>query len=171
MKSFILVVFLFALVFSAQGEDTSGDLSSLSAKFQSLISELGEGDVSRNDYKTEISDMLEKLDRFQSHVGNQTISLEWFSGTFEQGVPMRVVIVASSFEGVYLNSGIGTFYAAMCEFLINRGHTVTILYTRTDRSDSAINNFNRWQKKLREEGSNCGEASTFHCSPWLFIAH
>lgn len=39
-------------------------------------------------------------------------------------------MVVSSFEGLYINSGIGTFYATLADFLVRKGHTVTVIYTR-----------------------------------------
>src|SRR5689334_22347357 len=58
-------------------------------------------------------------------------------------------MVVSSFEGLYINSGIGTFYSALADFLSTRGHSVTVLYTR-DHSET--HTFQYWQDHYRERG-------------------
>jgi hypothetical protein len=57
--------------------------------------------------------------------------------------------VVSSFEGLYLNSGIGTAYYALAE-LLARGNKVTVLYTRD--SPPTTGSFNDWVKHYASKG-------------------
>jgi glycosyltransferase involved in cell wall biosynthesis len=143
-----------ALLIGIHGEVAHRDLSSLTTKFQLLISELGGSADSATTYETEMATMLQRLEQLSTPKAQQNLSLEidWFTGPFAQAVPMRMILVVSSFEGMYLNSGIGTFYAALADFLVNRGHTVTILYTHTAMSDVAAAAFKRWQASYEKRG-------------------
>lgn len=55
----------------------------------------------------------------------------------------------SSFEGLYINSGIGTAYYALAELLARGGHKVTVLYTRDQPPTTG--SFNDWVKHYEEK--------------------
>src|SRR5205809_1096129 len=54
---------------------------------------------------------------------------------------MRIAMVVSSFEGLFINSGIGTFYATLADFLVRKGHTVTVVYTREQAAESQTSSY------------------------------
>jgi hypothetical protein len=59
-------------------------------------------------------------------------------------------MVVSSFEGMFLNSGIGTFYSSLADFLVQKGHAITVLYTDTAASDTPA--YARWKTQVEKRG-------------------
>eukprot|EP01113_Clastostelium_recurvatum_P037362 TRINITY_DN544_c0_g1_i2.p1 TRINITY_DN544_c0_g1~~TRINITY_DN544_c0_g1_i2.p1 ORF type:complete len:1227 (+),score=186.85 TRINITY_DN544_c0_g1_i2:1343-5023(+) len=134
------------------------DLEWLRNSFRYTIDDLG--DRPSPDHEAVLSRVLGTLSRLQRSSRNgasdddgftsthtstpspspsASTSLAWFNGesTHSNTSPsLRFMIAVSSFEGMYLNSGIGTYYAALAEYLASNGHNVTILYTRMDPVES-----------------------------------
>jgi len=128
------------------------DLSTLKAQFQTLINELEVNEITPNDRS--IANLLGKIDLLQ-HTPSpfpQNATLDWFSPPKDPTPPspLRITIVVSSFEGMYLNSGIGTFYSSLSDFLVQQGHAITILYTDTAYSDTPA--FKRWKVLMEKKG-------------------
>jgi hypothetical protein len=73
---------------------------------------------------------------------------DWFSVSSPNTATktLRIAMVVSSFEGLYINSGIGTFYATLADFLSRRGHSVTVIYTREQVSEA--HTWNYWVEYL-----------------------
>jgi glycosyltransferase involved in cell wall biosynthesis len=78
--------------------------------------------------------------------------LDWFSSEklYTSSKKLRVGIVVSSFEGLFINSGIGTFYSTLAEFLIKTGHSVTVVYTREQGLDPL--SFQYWVSYYETQG-------------------
>jgi len=51
---------------------------------------------------------------------------------------------------MFLNSGIGTFYSSLADFLVQKGHAVTVLYTDVAVSDSPA--YTRWKTQVEKRG-------------------
>lgn len=157
--SLVLVCVLLLLpAFSQEQSALSStiDLSELQARFQTILDEIGNNDNAFE--SSSAANLLIKVDNLQrSQDTQQNISLDWFSrnGRLTSAPWMtgslRIVLVVSSFEGMYLNSGIGTFYAALSDFLVRQGHSVTILYTRADNSTEKLA-FERWKSSFEKRG-------------------
>lgn len=58
--------------------------------------------------------------------------------------------MVSSFEGLFINSGIGTAYYALAELLARSGNKVTVLYTRD--KPPTTGSFNDWVKHYAAQG-------------------
>lgn len=173
MKALLLVFVLVASIglLFAQDDGSSGNLLTLKTQFQTLLNELEGKPLEDINFDSNVAGLLSKLDRLQQTPGSivqNLTALDWFlgdqssSGALWLAAPLRIIIVVSSFEGMYLNSGIGTFYAALADFLINHGHTVTILYTHLDASEAR--SFKKWQASYEKKGINIVklEASPIH---------
>ncbi|GAM24829.1 hypothetical protein SAMD00019534_080040, partial [Acytostelium subglobosum LB1] len=61
---------------------------------------------------------------------------------------LNIAIVVSSFEGLYSTSGIGTVYSILADFLVARGHEVTVVYASDEVTDRM--SFTQWKTLLRD---------------------
>lgn len=77
---------------------------------------------------------------------------DWFSSEKHTTTSkkLNVAMVVSSYEGLYINSGIGTFYSTLAEFLIKTGHSVTVVYTRDQGLDPL--SFQYWVSYYQTQG-------------------
>eukprot|EP01111_Echinosteliopsis_oligospora_P005228 TRINITY_DN1846_c0_g1_i2.p1 TRINITY_DN1846_c0_g1~~TRINITY_DN1846_c0_g1_i2.p1 ORF type:complete len:1997 (+),score=468.29 TRINITY_DN1846_c0_g1_i2:175-6165(+) len=77
--------------------------------------------------------LLSQLEQYQI-TAPHTVKLEWDEAQMKETKDNKktVCIVVSSFEGMYINSGIGTAYYALANFLVTHGHKVTVIYTRDE---------------------------------------
>lgn len=66
--------------------------------------------------------------------------------------PARICIVASEFEGIVPNGGIGTFYSTLAMTLVLAGHQVTLLFTQGEVSRSTEGGFRYWQANYAGRG-------------------
>jgi len=81
---------------------------------------------------TSVRDLLAQLEQFQMN-SPRSVHLDWdVAEASSASEPKNVCIVVSSFEGMYINSGIGTAYYALANLLVSQGHKVTVIYTRDE---------------------------------------
>jgi glycosyltransferase involved in cell wall biosynthesis len=162
VKSLNVLALLVAIIASLQGGTSAyeivGDLSTLQDQYRSFITEF---ESEHTAYDTSITRLLEKLDLLQYSSSHPNITLDWFTPPKDIPLhpPLRIFIVVSSFEGMYLNSGIGTFYSALSDFLVQRGHTVTIVYADTSASDTPA--FTRWKAQAEKRGLRATRLGAF----------
>jgi len=128
MKLLVLVLFLgaFLVLNSAQ------DLNSLKVDYLELLRSTEIDDNSRDE---SVRNILTGLNFFQEN--DKQIALDWFKPTdASTAASKKVCIVASSFDGITMNSGIGSLYASLAELLVHNGQKVTVVYTKDDESES-----------------------------------
>jgi len=93
--------------------------------------------------------LISELDSYQLSSPHK-INLEWESivdtTTFSA---KKICFVVSSFEGMYINSGIGTTYYALAHQLANQGHSVTVVYTRDEPTVGG--SWSEWTKYYQEK--------------------
>jgi GT2 family glycosyltransferase/glycosyltransferase involved in cell wall biosynthesis len=130
MKLLVLVLFLGAfLVLNSYAQD----LNSLKSDYLELVRSMS--DVADGSREESVRNILNGLNFFQET--EKQINLEWFKSSDAKALSgKKVCIVASSFEGITMNSGIGSFYASLAELLVHNGQKVTVVYTKDDESES-----------------------------------
>jgi GT2 family glycosyltransferase/glycosyltransferase involved in cell wall biosynthesis len=103
------------------------DLSSLKSEYLDHVRALSH--VPEGEREESIRNILSGLNVYQTE--NKVEHLEWSKSTSEAVVTgKKVCLVASSLEGMTLNSGIGTVYASLAELLNQNGNKVTILFAQ-----------------------------------------
>jgi len=146
----LLVAIIVSLLQGGIAYELVGDLSALQDQYQTLLTELESTDTT---YDTSIATLLEKLDLLQySPSSPSNVTLDWFNPPKDTSThpPLRIIMVVSSFEGMFLNSGIGTFYSSLADFLVQKGHAITVLYTDTAASDTPA--YSRWKTQVEKRG-------------------
>eukprot|EP01111_Echinosteliopsis_oligospora_P011156 TRINITY_DN3610_c0_g1_i1.p1 TRINITY_DN3610_c0_g1~~TRINITY_DN3610_c0_g1_i1.p1 ORF type:complete len:2035 (+),score=495.14 TRINITY_DN3610_c0_g1_i1:180-6284(+) len=94
--------------------------------------------------------LISQLDRHQLSKPH-TINLEWDSSPVISPLTHKqICFVVSSFEGMYINSGIGTAYYALAHQLANHGHSVTVVYTRDEPTVGG--SWAEWTQYYEERG-------------------
>eukprot|EP01111_Echinosteliopsis_oligospora_P005229 TRINITY_DN1846_c0_g1_i3.p1 TRINITY_DN1846_c0_g1~~TRINITY_DN1846_c0_g1_i3.p1 ORF type:complete len:723 (+),score=185.28 TRINITY_DN1846_c0_g1_i3:143-2311(+) len=77
-------------------------------------------------------ELLAQLEAFQM-AAPRTVVIDWDVAQISSATESKsICIVASSFEGMYTNSGIGTAYYVLANYLVSQGHKVTVIYTRDE---------------------------------------
>eukprot|EP01110_Echinostelium_bisporum_P006623 TRINITY_DN2633_c0_g1_i2.p1 TRINITY_DN2633_c0_g1~~TRINITY_DN2633_c0_g1_i2.p1 ORF type:complete len:1926 (+),score=1092.00 TRINITY_DN2633_c0_g1_i2:39-5780(+) len=98
-----------------------------------------------------LNDLISQLQRQQMPSG-EPLELSWDTIGDITVSPKSVCFVVSSFEGIYLNSGIGTAYYGLAELLARNGHNVTVLYTRD--TPASTGSFNDWVERYQQDNIN-----------------
>jgi len=124
-------------------------LSSLHEELTNTIQELqihGEPD----DFDANLKSLINQLEVLQVPLG-KPLQLEWSVSEPSTLVGQKeVCFVVSSFEGLYINSGIGTAYYGLAELLVRNGHSVTVLYTRD--TPTINGSFSEWVERYKQQG-------------------
>eukprot|EP01133_Synstelium_polycarpum_P007707 gene7707-9025_t len=106
------------------------------------------------EYEQNVWDIVKKLNTIQYKNQSNIYNLDWFNNQDKSSIGIQqrlnVGIVVSSFEGLYSTSGIGTVYSILADFLVNRGHNVTVVYTRDEPTERK--SFHEWKVELKKRG-------------------
>eukprot|EP01113_Clastostelium_recurvatum_P005113 TRINITY_DN1227_c0_g1_i1.p1 TRINITY_DN1227_c0_g1~~TRINITY_DN1227_c0_g1_i1.p1 ORF type:complete len:2051 (+),score=596.77 TRINITY_DN1227_c0_g1_i1:131-6283(+) len=133
----------------------SNDIWTMRQAYETVfLEESDSGEIDMADHFDTIRSMVAKIDSVQFSRPGVTINkpaLSWWTPSSQDtATHMKICIVTSSLEGLYLNSGIGTTYAALAELLAQQGHDVVVLYTREERTQGQ--SFHDWVLFYREKG-------------------